>query len=299
MRGERSEEQQRSTWRLVLLVGGGVLVLYYVFVVASMRNRDASAVDLDDGELDRPADRVTMQVEAAELDPASGSFDVRLRPVPRGALEAEDGGTLRRALEVQVSSPGQPPASFDFPAGQLVDPVATTLSTSTGAHRFPFDRPEAGFRIEAFTGDRPVPVDLEMEDATEGWSIAASARPAGAGDGVQVDVRAGREMLAISFAVFYITGIGVVALITVAIIGAAIARAQVDFDQVIWLGAMLVAIPAVRNEMPGVPPVGTAVDLFVFLPSVVIVAAALLASIVVLAINEARSESGAAAPAED
>jgi hypothetical protein len=138
-----------------------------------------------------------------------------------------------------------------------------------------------------------------MEDATEGWSIAASARPAGAGPAVQVDVRAGREMLAISFAIFYIAGIAVVALITVAVIGGAIARGQVDFDQVIWLGAMLVAIPAVRNEMPGVPPVGTAVDLFVFLPSVVIVATALLASIVVLAVNEAQSSSGAASPAED
>ena len=96
-------------------------------------------------------------------------------------------------------------------------------------------------------------------------------------------------MLAISFTLFYVGGIVVVALITIAVIGGAIARGQVGFDQVIWLGAMLVAIPAVRNEMPGVPPIGTAVDMFVFLPSVVIVGAALLASIVVLAINEAAA----------
>jgi hypothetical protein len=96
-------------------------------------------------------------------------------------------------------------------------------------------------------------------------------------------------MLPVSFAIFYIAGIVVVALITVAVIGGAIARGRVDFEQVIWLGAMLVAIPAVRNEMPGVPPIGTAVDLFVFLPSVVIVGMALLAAIVVLAVNEAAA----------
>jgi hypothetical protein len=38
-----------------------------------------------------------------------------------------------------------------------------------------------------------------------------------------------------------------------------------------------------------VPPVGTAVDLFVFFPAIVIVGVALLAGVVVLVVNEAHA----------
>jgi hypothetical protein len=283
---------RRSRWRLVLVVGGAVLVAYYGLVLAGMRNRDSSAVALDDAGVAHPADRVTVQAEAVELDPSTGSLEMRLRPVPRGSVAAREVGQLRQPLVIEVASPGQPPQSFDFPADQVVDPVVASVATTTGAHRFPFDRPRSDLRIEALSRGRPVPLDLEVTDETEGWSLSGRARPDG--DAVDLRLDAGREMLPISFALLYIAGIVVVALITVAVIGGAIARGRVDFDQVIWLGAMLVAVPAVRNEMPGVPPIGTAVDLFVFLPSVVVVGLALLAAIVVLAVNEA-----AAAGADD
>lgn len=287
-----SATERRSRWRLVLVAGGAVLVAYYGLVLASMRNQDSSAVPLDDAGVEHPADRVTVQVEAVELDPSTGSLDLRLQPVPRGAFAATEVGQLRRPLVVEVASLGQPPQSFDFPADQVVDPVAASVATTTGAHRFPFDRTRSELRVEALSGGRPVPIDLAVADETEGWSLSGRAR---SDDGVlRVGLDAGREMLPIAFAVLYIAGIVVVALITVAIIGGAIARGRVDFDQVIWLGAMLVAVPAVRNEMPGVPPIGTAVDLFVFLPSVVIVGLALLAAIVVLTINEAAANGAAA-----
>ena len=126
-----------------------------------------------------------------------------------------------------------------------------------------------------------------MVDQTDGWNLSGAVDE---DDNVlRVDLAARREMLPISFTLFYVAGIVVVALITIVVIGGSIVRRQVGFDQIIWLGAMLVAIPAVRNEMPGVPPIGTAVDMFVFLPSVALVGAALLASIVVLAINEAAA----------
>jgi hypothetical protein len=278
---------RRSRWRLVLIVGGAVLAGYYGLVVAGMQGQDSSAVPFDAAGVTPAADGVTVEVEAAELDPSTGSLEVRLRPVPRGDVAGDRDGQLGRPLLVELRSPGEPPQSFDFAAGQLVDPVAATVATTTGAHRFPFDRSESQFRVTASSRGEPVPVDVAVTDQTEGWSMSGRARESG--DGLLVGLEAGREMLPVSFAIFYIAGIVVVALITVAVIGGAIARGRVDFEQVIWLGAMLVAIPAVRNEMPGVPPIGTAVDLFVFLPSVVIVGMALLAAIVVLAVNEAAA----------
>lgn len=281
----RARHHHRRRWRIVLLVAVGVLVVYYGLVIGSLQLRNAGAVALDDGALSPGPDRVNLEVEALALDPGTGTFDMQLRPVPRGALAGERPGQLALPLELQVVSVGQPPMTFDFPSGQIIDPVGVSVDTVGGAQSFPFDKPRADFHVVALSADVPVPVAVEMVDQTEGWNLRGTVAPDD--DGVRFDLGARREMLPVSFTLFYIAGIVVVALITVALIGGAIVRGEVGFDQVIWLGAMLVAVPAVRNEMPGVPAIGTAVDMFIFLPAVVIVAAALLASIVVLTLHEA------------
>jgi len=283
---------RRLRWRLVLLGGIGVLAVYYALVVAGLQLHDSGSVALDDARLTHPDDRVTLEVEAASLDPAAGSFDLRLRPVPHGTFAAGRTGQLRQPLQLRLVAAGEPPAAFDFPANQIIDPVGASVGTTTGSQRFPFDRPRMTFRLEATSNGEQVPMDVTMADQTDGWDLSGKAESSD--QVLHLDLAGRREMLAISFALFYLGGIVVVALITVAVIGGAIVRGRVDFDQVIWLGAMLVAVPAVRNEMPGVPPIGTAIDLFIFLPSVVVVALALLAAIVVLVVNEASANAAGA-----
>jgi uncharacterized protein DUF4436 len=282
---EDTPSRRRSRWRLVLLAGVGILVVYYGLVVGGIRGQGSGPVSLSGNAGNRSSDRVTLQVEAVTLDPADGALDLQLRPVPHGNLAHDGGAALDQPLQVQVTSPGEPPASFDFGTDQLIDPVGVSVGVIADPYAFPFDRPEAAFSVSARSGSARVPVNVEMVDRTESWELSGSARPRGGQLTVDLDAR--RETIAMSFALFYIAGIVVVALITVAVIGGALVRGDVDFERLIWLGAMLVAIPAVRNEMPGVPPIGTAVDLFVFLPSVVIVGLALLAAIVVIALNEA------------
>jgi hypothetical protein len=296
-RRDQERQARRRRWLLVLVVGSGVLAAYYGMVLVNMRGHDASAVALDEGRLTHPRDRVTLEIQAADLDTSAGSFGFQMRPVPHGVLEGTDAGELAAPLEVRVSSAGQPPQTFAFAANQLIDPVAVTVGSTTGANGFPFDRPRMDFRLAVLSHGDAVASDLDMTDQTEGWNLSGTARRTAASPGdLQVAMRASRETLAVSFALFYIAGIVVVALITVAVIGGAVARRQVGFDQVIWLGAMLVAVPAVRNEMPGVPPIGTAIDLFVFFPSIVIVGVALLAAVVVLVINEAAANAPPAVP---
>jgi hypothetical protein len=293
----KHKRTRRLRWRLVLLGGIGVLVVYYALIVGGMRLNDSGDVDLDDASLTHSSDRVTLQVEAASLDPASGSFDLRLRPVPQGTFAAGRTGQLRQPLQVRLIAAGEPAAAFDFPAKQIIDPVAASVGTTTGSQRFPFDRPQMAFRLEATSKGERVPLDVRISDQTDGWDLSGAV--VSSDQVLHVDLAGRREMLSISFALFYLGGIVVVALITVAVIGGAIVRGRVDFDQVIWLGAMLVAVPAVRNEMPGVPPIGTAIDLWIFLPSVVIVGLALLAAIVVLVVNEAAANASGVEPDVD
>jgi hypothetical protein len=279
--------------RVLLTAVLAAVLAYYVGATASLGSGGPGDVGLS-GTGAQPDDRVVIQVEVHEVDPATGSFVAHLRPVPRGAFEAGRSGQLRSPLHVEVASPDDAAGVYDFPSEQAIDPVTMAVSTTGAATAFPFDRPGATFQVEATDDTGPVPVEIELLDEVAGWRLAGDVTTTDAGVRVDVDTR--REMLTISFALFYMAGTVVVTLIAVAVVVGALNRRQVDFERVIWLGAMLVVIPAVRNEMPGVPPMGTAADLFVFLPSVVVVALALLATIGRLMLDEmpdrAAAESG-------
>jgi hypothetical protein len=273
----------------------GVVVTYYVVALVSLNNPGSGTGRLEsvgDADGKAPTDRVTVEIEAVTIDPSGGSLEARLRPVPHGDLEGARSGQLREPLHLQVGSPGQAPAGFDFPADQVIDPVTAALGTDGLTQHFPFDKQQLNFHVEALLASEAVPIGVEMTDEVEGWVVSGTTTPDR--HGVAVEANARREMLAITFALFYIAGTVVVTLVAVAVIVGAARRRQVDFERVIWLGAMLVVIPAVRNEMPGVPPIGTTVDLFVFLPSVMIVAVALLATIALLVLEEVRPLSAAA-----
>jgi hypothetical protein len=274
------------------VVGAVVVATYYALALASVRHHDAGAVALDTGGTAAEA-AVTLHVEAVDLDTGAGSFDFTLRPLVDEGLRAADGTGLAEPLRVEVTSAGLPPEVFEFPAGQIVDPVAVSVVASQGATAFPFDRPHTGFGLEVITGGERVPATAEVDDQTAQWRLRGDARTV---DGrLVVDLQARREPLAVGFALFYIIGIVVVGLITVLVVGGSVLRREVAFGEIIWLGAMLVAIPSVRNQMPGVPPIGTIADLFVFFPAIAVVGVALVSAVIVMAQTRAREAAATAA----
>jgi hypothetical protein len=278
-------------------VAGAVVVASdYALALASVQHHDAGAVALDVGPRGAAEAAVTLHVEAVDLDTGAGRFDFTLRPVVGEGLRAADGTGLAEPMRVEVTSADLPPEVFEFPAGQIVDPVAVSVVASQGATAFPFDRPRTGFGLDVVTGGERVPAALEINDQTAQWRLGGDARTTG--DRLVVDLQARRETLAIGLALFYVISIVVVGLITVLVVGGSVLRRQVAFGEIIWLGAMLVAIPSVRNQMPGVPPIGTVADLFVFFPAIVIVGVALISAVVVTAQARAR-ESAAAAGGRD
>lgn len=295
---------RRFRRRALLISVLAALAAYAVFAANSLGATSSDRISVANAEGDvpapLPADGVVLELTALDIDAASGSLELRVQPTPRGRWQGNVPGELSRPVQVRVSSAdpagsaGASATAFDFPDQQILDPVTATVAGVAEPRRFPFDQPEMTINLTVLHRGEPVPSGIVLTNATEGWDLSATGRPAD--DGLALDVRATRETLAISFDLFYIVGTAVVTLIALAVIAGALSRRTVDFDRVIWLGAMLVVIPAVRNEMPGVPPVGTTVDLVVFLPSVLVVAVALLVTIALLTIDEVTSRAPAPAP---
>lgn len=303
MAATRSGGRRRFRRRALLISVLAALAAYAAFAIHGLRPTSTDRIPVATAEGDDPAplpaDGVIMELTALDLDADAGSLELRVQPVPRGTWQGEVPGELRRPVQVRVSSvdpagtSGASATAFDFPQQQILDPVTATVAGTSEPQRFPFDRPEMTADLTVLHRGEPVPSGIVLTNATDGWDLTAMAQPSG--DGLSLDVGAGRETLSISFDLFYIVGTAVVTLIALAVIAGALSRRSVDFDRVIWLGAMLVVIPAVRNEMPGVPAIGTIVDLVVFLPSVLVVAVALLVTIALLAMDEVTGQAPAPA----
>jgi hypothetical protein len=272
-----------------------LLLLGYYAAVFLVHNGEAEQeVVLADGNAqDLTDDYMHLELKVTDLDPSQRVMTMELQPVPHGSIAIAGGGELVEPVILRVTSPRRPPLTFDFTEEQVLDPVSVPLSLSTGAYAYPFDTPGAQARFEVISKETntPIPVDVALTNSANDWRLSGSATDNG--DAVMLRTEAERDTLIRSLAIFYLFAIGLTAFISVAIIGASLMDFDVSFSEVIWLGATLIAIPAIRNEMPGAPSIGTAVDVFVFFPAVGMVALTLLAATVVLAFSTYSSREAA------
>lgn len=275
----------RRTWAFLAIVG--LLLFYYAAVFLLHGGESEQDVALDtSGFVAAGEDRVDLALQVTDLDPSQRVMTMEIQPIPQGAFATTGGSELSEPMILRVTSPRRPPMTFDFDADEVLDSVVVPLSLTTGAYNYPFDRPDGEARFTMLTkdGSTVVPLDVSLANSANDWRLSGSL--ASNSGTVVLDTEAKRDVLVSSLAIFYLFAIGLTAIISVAVIGASLTDGEVSFSEVIWLGAMLVAIPAIRNEMPGAPAIGTAVDVFVFFPAVGIVALTLLAATVVLALSK-------------
>lgn len=268
-----------------------LLLAYYAGVFLLHAGEAAQTVDLDVEGAAAPADRVELDVQVVELAPSERSMSVLVQPVPRGDLASVHRGELETPVVLEVASPGRPPLNFDFAADQVIDAVTVPLALDSGAYGYPFDRPGARARFTMVTkgGQNRLPLSVSVTNSANDWRLSGSSMSSDNTD-LSLELQGKRDLLISSLAVFYLFAIATTAIITVSVIGRSLTDGEVTFSEVIWLGAMLVAIPAIRNEMPDAPAMGTAVDVFVFFPAVGIVALTLLVATVVLALSQRDAE---------
>ena len=113
-----------------------------------------------------------------------------------------------------------------------------------------------------------------------------------------------RDELTIALVLLQLATIVLSTIIALIVVAVAITRRRVELAVVIWLGATLIAVPALRNAMPDAPPIGTRIDYLVLFPCMAVIAGSLLMTALLLLVRrprEADVDEGAttATPAED
>lgn len=157
--------------------------------------------------------------------------------------------------------------------GEPMQPRSGTVAIRRGAiDAYPFDRYAADLRLEAYDGlepDRAVPMRLRVIvwSRLPAWDVRFTRveRTPGAA-GIDLDIRVRRPYQSRFFAVTLYAAMalmGGAGLTIGSLIFLGLRRLDTTFAAV--LSAMIFSLPALRNILPGAPPLGVRADSLVFL----------------------------------
>lgn len=274
-------DNRRNPAPVILLSCLLLLVGYYVVLLATNSLDVSTTVPIENDRTPTESDYVTLQMKLQDVDLANRVLRTSVLPSPHGALVGRKAGEMTKSLRIEIASGGATTSVVTFPGRSIIDPTLVDVAIDRGDTAYPFDRPFVDFTISVQddrTGEA-VPFALDLEDSAHPWVLTATLGTAST-EGTQqvfpVQVQGRRDNLTVALVLFYVAVILLNTMIAVVTIGSALVNRLLEFSNVIWLSATMLAFPTLRSVMPGAPPLGTVLDYIVFFPCVCAVAVMLL-----------------------
>lgn len=253
---------------LILLAAA---VAYFPILSLYRAEAEMSRTPLEAGE-GKGAGWLDVTASVLSVDPAKNELSARLQFEPKGSLLAEDKYTLAKDLTVYVNDASGNPER-PFRKGKPMSSLDVTLSLYDGFPTdYPFDAYLADFDLgastpsETETGEmEDLHVTVRMTANVHGYRINADTDPENLGGGVYLSLEVRRSTTTIYFAVFVMVAQWVLALCVLAwALSVLIRKRRIEATLFGWVGAMLFAFPALRNAVPGAPPIGSMTDFIAF-----------------------------------
>lgn len=187
---------------------------------------------------------------------------VHIKPVS-GSLVGKD-GLLNEDVTIRLD-PGTGPVSHTFRAGMHLTAWDVTVIADAGdILDYPFDRYRFDFDCEAMVKDKPVTIVAGLGAVPHGIRARLTdIKGQGGDDDISIEVRR-------SGSVIFLAALSTISLLVVAIAALSVAwqvaekGRKIDFSMMTWVAAFMFVIPAVRNSLPGAPPVGALIDFMLF-----------------------------------
>lgn len=280
---EQTEQTRgrRNPAPFILLACIVLLLGYYAVLAATNALSASTTVSIENQDNPTESDYVTLQMKLLDVDLSNRVLRASVIPTPHGSLVGRKPGEMTQSLRIEVASGGAATSVLTFPSQSIIHPASVDLEVDRGDTAYPFDRPFVDFTISV-QDDRTgkvVPFTLDLEDSAHPWVMTATRgepRAEGTQSVVPIQLDGHRDRLTVTLVLFYVGVILLTTLIAVVTIGSALVNRALEFSNVIWLSATMLAFPTLRTVMPGAPPLGTALDYVVFFPCVCAVAVMLL-----------------------
>jgi hypothetical protein len=260
--------------RIIVIVVGILCVVFYVLGLMMFHNdAGADTADLQKGTL--PKDHLTMQIRVASIDPTKESAVLAITPLPEGGMTDDEGYSAKEDIEFDIVT-DDGTKTVKIKAG---DPMTTTqvpISASGEVSQYPGDSYEGDIELDS---DTPMAISAEshIQAYTADMTLDDHSKPTE----MTINFEFTRSLSIRIFAWFVMGLIALVALLALSVaIGVAGRGFKFEFGMIGWVGALLFVLPAIRNALPGQPPIGTIGDFAIFFWAEIFVVLSLITLVV-------------------
>jgi hypothetical protein len=278
--------------RVILWVVGALVIAgaFTLGLVAFQTQRDRGTKVVKIGNF---KEGIGVSARVIAVDPGADAMTVRLEFVPLGSF-ARTQIVLAKQVSLFIST-AKGRSVIEYKPGQVMSPTEATVALNDGQLLdYPFDRYKSALLVFASSGDADVPVTMQVTTGFNGFRVDTKPRMF-QGQGYP-EFTLKRATTTIFWALFVDVIFWAVAA-TALMLAVRLAESRRKFEAGFtgFLAALLFAFPAVRNALPGSPPIGALNDFLAFFWTEAIVALALVGLLVAYA---ARRLPGSAPPDE-
>ena len=285
----------------LLLAAIAIAVSVYVFAVRHFQ-QDALLQQHTFGVGSPPADRLEVSAQIMSVSPVKDSLQVRFGFKPFGKYAADRFGRFASDVTVILATAeGFRPVHLT--AGEIPGMLEKDIELDEGSpNDYPFDRYTAQIGISAFAhsnvsgGSTPVSTVVHYEKDLGNYAVTAGLGPDSTHASVDVRLFIWRSAAILTFSIMMYAAMVLVStsalILTILVV---LRRIDPDFGMMLWSGALLFALPAVRNSLPDSPPLGIQADFYIFMWAESVVAVSMVMLTSYLIAKRARGEPSSTA----
>ncbi len=275
----------RRGWVTIAVVAA-VIAVAYAFV---LQNYDTEGgLQVNGGAGTSASSGILVTIEPLSLDTVKGQLSVQYTFMAQGTDLTDDKDHLKAnvRLFIQTLDGVQ---EVKYLAGDSVGRVEGTVGVDGEIAAYPFDSYGGTVLISAdtygkgtdgsLTSTGVLPVGLQGTGGINGWDTGLQLEP-GMVDGAFGSFELNRAFSTQVFALLILTMVTVLAVIALWVSLLVITnRRRVEAALLGWTASLLFALPLLRTYLPNSPPVGAAIDVYLYLWVIV---AAVAASVIVV-----------------
>ena len=256
----------------VRLVAGGVVVGVMFLVITSLYDAEGQLVQVG-GSATKPAG-FEVSVSPIAVQPATGTATVRVALMGADESMLDETGRLGQPTRLTVITDNGV-VEDRFPAGTVPGALDVSAGIDGDLARYPFDdhAGRIGIVVDQYNTEAdgsivsvaPIPIVVSGAGGATGW-ITTMTVPGAPMEEAESTITFERAFSTRAFALL-IVGMSVMLAALSLTVGVLVRlrRRVVEATLLSWAAALLFALPAMRNFMPGSPPIGVALDVYVFL----------------------------------
>ncbi len=253
-----------------LAVAGAVIVAMFL-VVTSLYDAEGQVVQVG-GASSSPG--FVVGISPVGIQPGTSTATVRVAIQHAADAYVDAGGRLGQPTRLTVITDAGV-VEERFPAGTVPGALEVPAGLDGDLALYPFDDHDGKVIVVADSYETSadgsirsvsqIPVGLVSGGGVSGWRTTLTA-PTAAEEEPVATLLFERAFSTRAFAVL-ILGLSVMLAVLSLVVGLLVRlrRRVIEATMLSWFAALLFALPAMRNFMPGSPPIGVALDVYVFL----------------------------------